>query len=189
MSEVSSAVTPERILQSVWAFTPPLALEAVDSDAKCNTPTALDRKQSCSVSVSMALVPRDVEGNGTAQREGISSTINELRCCTLYGANSVKWQPQPSRMLQQRPPSRWPARSLEACFSHTPFPRGARYWRMITLAHLYAVDRSGPNHDAVMRIESEAPRRRLHSSRRRDGHVQQRKAATSDRHGIQTALS
>ena len=28
MSEVSSSVTPERILQSVWAFAPPLAIEA-----------------------------------------------------------------------------------------------------------------------------------------------------------------
>ena len=66
---------------------------------------------------------------------------------------------------------------------------GARWWRVSTLAYLYAAGRRDPNHDAVMRIESEAPRRRLHSSRRRDGHVQQRKAATSDRHGIQTALS
>ena len=28
MSDVSPSVTPERILQSVWAFAPPLAIEA-----------------------------------------------------------------------------------------------------------------------------------------------------------------
>ena len=46
---------------------------------------------------------------------------------------------------------------------------------MITLAYLYAVGRQDPNHDAIMRIESEAPRWRLHSSRRRKVHVQQRR--------------
>ena len=66
--------------------------------------------------------------------------------------------------------------------SHASIPRGARHWRMITLAYLYSVGRQDPNHDAIMRIESEAPRWRLHSSRRRQVHVQQRKATTSDRH-------
>src|ERR1019366_5133677 len=55
--------------------------------------------------------------------------------------------------------------------SHASIPRGARWWRMITLAYLYAVGRQGPNHDAIMRIESEAPRWRLHSSQRRKVHV------------------
>ena len=55
--------------------------------------------------------------------------------------------------------------------SHASIPRGARWWRMITLAYLYAVGRQDPNHDAIMRIESEAPRWRLHSSQRRKVHV------------------
>jgi hypothetical protein len=53
---------------------------------------------------------------------------------------------------------------------------------MIALAYLYSVGRQDPNHDAIMRIESEAPRLRLHSSRRRQVHMQRRKATTSDRH-------
>jgi len=55
--------------------------------------------------------------------------------------------------------------------SHASIPRGARWWRMITLAYLYAVGRQDPNHDAIMRIESEAPRWQLHSSQRRKVHV------------------
>ena len=38
------------------------------------------------------------------------------------------------------------------------------------------------SHDAVMRIGGEAPRRRAHSNPRRNGHVQSRVAATSDRY-------
>ena len=54
-------------------------------------------------------------------------------------------------------------------------PRGARWWRVITLACLYAADLQDPNHDAIMRIESEAPRWRLHSSPRRKVHVHKRR--------------
>jgi hypothetical protein len=40
----------------------------------------------------------------------------------------------------------------------------------------------GPNHDAAMRIGSEAPRRRTHSSSRHDSHESPRDPATSNRH-------
>ena len=39
-----------------------------------------------------------------------------------------------------------------------------------------------PNHDAAMRIGSEAPRRRTHSSSRHDSHESPRDPATSNRH-------
>jgi hypothetical protein len=39
-----------------------------------------------------------------------------------------------------------------------------------------------PNHDAVMRIGSEAPKRRTHSSSRHDSHESPRDPATSNRH-------
>jgi hypothetical protein len=39
-----------------------------------------------------------------------------------------------------------------------------------------------PNHDAAMRIGSEAPRRRTHSSSRHDSHESPRDTATSNRH-------
>jgi hypothetical protein len=41
---------------------------------------------------------------------------------------------------------------------------------------------TGPDHDAAMRIDGEAPGRRAHSQPRREGHVPGRVAATSDRH-------
>ena len=46
---------------------------------------------------------------------------------------------------------------------------------MITLAYLYAAGRQDPNHDAIMRIESEAPRWRFHSLARRKVHVELRR--------------
>src|SRR5206468_225706 len=45
--------------------------------------------------------------------------------------------------------------------------RGARLWRTNNrAATLYSVGRNDPDHDAVLRIGSEAPRRRAHSAQR-----------------------
>src|SRR5215467_7700086 len=52
---------------------------------------------------------------------------------------------------------------------------------------LYSVDPRGSNHDAVMRIGGEAPRRQAHSFFRHRSHRQQRVTATSDHLGIHLA--
>ena len=62
--------------------------------------------------------------------------------------------------------------------------RGARlrtrsYHRVATL---YSVDPFGPNHDAVIRIDGEAPRRRIQSRSRHESHRHERNPATSDRY-------
>ena len=49
-------------------------------------------------------------------------------------------------------------------------------------ATLYSVGPCGPDHDAVMRIGGEAPKRRVHSPLRLESHAFARRAATSDRH-------
>src|ERR1700757_2955898 len=47
--------------------------------------------------------------------------------------------------------------------------RGARLWRTnIRAATLYSVGRNDPDHDAVLRIGSEGPRRRAHSAQRHE---------------------
>ena len=65
----------------------------------------------------------------------------------------------------------------------TTIPRGARHQaqtsRRKTCIRLIREDR---NHDAVVRIGGEAPRRRAHSKPRLEGHVQYRVAVTSARH-------
>ena len=49
--------------------------------------------------------------------------------------------------------------------------RGARLWRTNhRAATLYSVGRNDPDHDAVLRIGSEAPRRRAHSAQRHESH-------------------
>jgi hypothetical protein len=49
--------------------------------------------------------------------------------------------------------------------------RGARLWRTNNrAATLYSVGRNDPDHDAVLRIGSEAPRRRAHSAQRHESH-------------------
>src|SRR6266516_8031889 len=53
-------------------------------------------------------------------------------------------------------------------------------------ATLYSVGPGGPDHDAVMRIGGEAPRRRTHSRNRFQNHGLLRVTATSDRHRIPT---
>ena len=48
---------------------------------------------------------------------------------------------------------------------------GARLWRTNNrAATLYSVGRNDPDHDAVLRIGSEAPRRRAHSAQRHESH-------------------
>src|SRR3954447_10536493 len=47
---------------------------------------------------------------------------------------------------------------------------------------LYSADPEDPDHDAVMRIGGEAPKRRGHSPLRLESHAFARRAATSDRH-------
>ena len=60
---------------------------------------------------------------------------------------------------------------------------GARLWRTNNRATtLYSVGRKDPDHDAVMRIGSEAPRRRTHSAQRHESHGSRRDPATSNRH-------
>jgi hypothetical protein len=49
-------------------------------------------------------------------------------------------------------------------------PRGARHQARVRAANLYSVDLRGSDHDAVMRIGSEAPRRRAHSKPRLKDH-------------------
>ena len=53
-------------------------------------------------------------------------------------------------------------------------------------ATLYSVGPGGPDHDAVMRIGGEAPRRRTHSRNRCQHHGLLRVTATSDRHRMPT---
>jgi hypothetical protein len=53
-------------------------------------------------------------------------------------------------------------------------------------ATLYSVGPWGPDHDAVMRIGGEAPRRRTHSRNRCQHHGLLRVTATSDRHRMPT---
>ena len=53
-------------------------------------------------------------------------------------------------------------------------------------ATLYSVGPCGPDHDAVMRIGGEAPRRRTHSRNRCQHHGLLRVTATSDRHRMPT---
>src|SRR3974390_1309030 len=61
--------------------------------------------------------------------------------------------------------------------------RGARFWARLNRATtLYAVGSKDPNHDAVMRIGSEAPKRRTHSSNRHESQGACRESATSNRH-------
>ena len=47
-------------------------------------------------------------------------------------------------------------------------------------ATLYSVSLEGPNHDAGIRIDNQAPGRRSHSGKRYQDHVMYRDAATSD---------
>jgi hypothetical protein len=51
--------------------------------------------------------------------------------------------------------------------------------RDLRAANLYSVDPEGRDHDAVVRIGGETPRRRSHSKPRLDDHVHYRVAATS----------
>src|SRR4051794_41941865 len=48
--------------------------------------------------------------------------------------------------------------------------------------YLYSADPEDPDHDAVIRIGGEAPKRRVHSPLRPESHASARRAATSDRH-------
>jgi hypothetical protein len=61
--------------------------------------------------------------------------------------------------------------------------RGARVWcTNIRATSLYSVGLKTRTHDAVMRISSEAPRRRTHSDERHESHASGRDPATSNRH-------
>ena len=61
--------------------------------------------------------------------------------------------------------------------------RGARCRaRSFRAATLYSAGRNDPDHDAVLRIGGEAPRRRTHSAQRRQSRGFSRDPATSNRH-------
>src|SRR3954471_7951735 len=55
--------------------------------------------------------------------------------------------------------------------------------------YLYSADPEDPDHDAVMRIGGEAPKRRVHSPQRLESHASSRRAATSERHRAPTPPS
>ena len=57
-------------------------------------------------------------------------------------------------------------------------PQGADH----RATYLYSADPEDPDHDAVIRIGGEAPKRRVHSPLRPESHASARRAATSDRH-------
>jgi hypothetical protein len=61
--------------------------------------------------------------------------------------------------------------------------RGARFRARFESRHNLVCGRSkDPNHDAVMRIGSEAPKRRTHSSNRHESQGTCRESTTSNRH-------
>src|SRR5437764_15280825 len=57
-------------------------------------------------------------------------------------------------------------------------PQGADH----RATYLYSADPEDPDHDAVIRIGGEVPKRRVHSALRPESHASARRAATSDRH-------
>jgi hypothetical protein len=70
----------------------------------------------------------------------------------------------------------WAGEPSGVCVYRVPgritISRGARRQQQHSFAAttLYSVGASGPNHDALVRISSETPRRRTHSAQRHDSH-------------------
>src|SRR6266536_495047 len=141
-----------------------------------------------------------VKGFSPAQRIFSPSSVSLFDLTAVSSSRRALCSPrraqEPSRLavapiFPHAPP--WPGHTLTALSTTSRLTRSGRRsegslpsgteHRATTL---YSVGPWGPDHDAVMRIGGEAPRRRTHSRNRCQHHGLLRVTATSDRHRMPT---
>src|SRR5262249_36842181 len=92
--------------------------------------------------------------------------------CRAQGLSRLAVAPT-SPHMPAMPGHTWtaPSTTARSLWSGMTMSRGARLWRTDhRAATLYSVGRNDPDHDAVLRIGSEAPRRQAHSAQRHESH-------------------
>jgi len=122
----------------------------LSSDAKCNYRSSLSRL--------FGLGGFETESERFRQQnravEGVALVWGSFCQAVIQAIENSFWRAKAIGALSAMRGKRGPGQVGRRMFDS----EGSPPWRMIALAYLYSVGQQDPNHDAIMRIESKAPR-------------------------------